>query len=800
MNIFELNSLPENITRKCGWAIRGLKLLHDSELQSPNCFVLIHIQNAFDVKAAMRHFTESGINRAVITHGTLNDGLDAFPLKDLDSTFSGAVDADQLEAALLGYVQSYENQVSEYNSRSFLNTTSPKLCLIVQQDTSPEISGVCITEDVESSGAILIRAKSSSTTEESAWHTYRVMESDDRFFIENPAGDELLGSAILTTIAKEARRCSAHLGFHLILEWSIADGQLIWHTARPFVPEKWQNPSEFDTKLNQPDDVFTTSLISCQLPGAVTPLTLSAVGEALNSSVRETFSRYKLAKRSKNFPQCNVIASFNNHLFINVSELAKIAEKQPEGFESVIENSLCGQVLKASFSRFWDLTLTDCISHTMRYFNSGNVIKELSPKIKSLGEDFNITLADKSLKEQIEEIDRQLEILNTAFLDFFTIISTASFMSTALYMVFIRSLMVPEKARALMLKCLSDINGISSSDIITSLTTVARESVLDDPKTVNYSCSEIENMLDHSQGESKKALDDFLAHHGHRGFKEMEFRSPSWKNRKKDIAGYVRTILMTNLSEADPDTRTPGYLKKIDELYEPKVASNLKSLIDQARNAVAISDLSQSILVRILGQFKAAYSQLGQQMASQNLIFDADLVFFMTHPELLDFLSQKNMATKEAPAYAYDLAKKAYARKQTYIEQQNLHFDKLHFGKPSPHHEQTSTPESKGLKGKCSTPGVLVGKARVVFNLSDLSQFKPGEIIVTSLADIGLAPYLKMAGALVTETGSGLSTSAIIAREIGTPHITELEDATRLIKTGDTLSLNATAGEITILV
>ena len=48
-------------------------------------------------------------------------------------------------------------------------------------------------------------------------------------------------------------------------------------------------------------------------------------------------------------------------------------------------------------------------------------------------------------------------------------------MSTALYLVFIKALLSPEKAKTLMLECLSDIHDVESLDIVTLLTTVARE-------------------------------------------------------------------------------------------------------------------------------------------------------------------------------------------------------------------------------------------------------------------------------------------------------------------------------------
>ena len=793
MTIYQLNSLPDGIARRSGWGIRGLKLLLDSELHTPTCFALINIQTESDIENAMVYYAENSFGNATIIPSSISEGAkDAVFNTDLPIA-SDPMDAVQLEACLRNTLQAFNSISTNRTGQSFISDRTPKLSMVVQQSVGAQILGTCITADTESAGAILIRARLSNACDESAWHTYRVMEKDNHFFIENPAGDELLGSAMLTVMAKEARRCSDTLGFHLTLEWSIAEDQLFWLRACPTISEHLLNLSEFDTESDNANGIFTTSIVKSILPGAVTPLTLSTVGRALDNSVRQTMVRYKLAKKAEDLPQNNVVASFNNHLFINVSKISKIADKQPDGFKSLIEVSFCGEVLDESFSRFWDFTLTDFIAYTGKYFNSGNVIKDINPKIKSLSEDFSIILADKSLFDQIKEIDTQLEVLHTAFMDFFTILSTARFMSTALYLIFIKSLMVPEKARALMLKCLSDIHVLFSPSIIPALTTVARELVLDDPRAVNYSSKEIKKILEDHEGESRNALDAFIAEHGHRGFNEMELLRPSWQQRREDIVQYIQAILMTNLSESGQDIRVPGYLRTIDDQFEVKTASSLKNLIDQARSAIVISDLSYSMLARILEQFKAAYTYLGKQMADQKLILDDDLVFFMTHEELLDFLAPENTA------FASDLAKKAYARKQAYRMQQSIQYGKLHFGNPVPSVEKATSPKGKILKGKCCTPGVSVGKARVISNLSDLEPFKSGEVMVISSADIGLVPFFSMACALVTEAGSELSPAAVVAREVGLPHITELADATRIIKTGDTLSINAVSGEITIL-
>ena len=46
-----------------------------------------------------------------------------------------------------------------------------------------------------------------------------------------------------------------------------------------------------------------------------------------------------------------------------------------DGFKELIDVSLCGEVLGESYSRCWDLTLSDFILQTGRYFKSVSIGK-----------------------------------------------------------------------------------------------------------------------------------------------------------------------------------------------------------------------------------------------------------------------------------------------------------------------------------------------------------------------------------------------------------------------------------------
>jgi pyruvate,water dikinase len=56
-----------------------------------------------------------------------------------------------------------------------------------------------------------------------------------------------------------------------------------------------------------------------------------------------------------------------------------------------------------------------------------------------------------------------------------------------------------------------------------------------------------------------------------------------------------------------------------------------------------------------------------------------------------------------------------------------------------------------------------------------------------------------MLSGLVTEVGSALSHGAVVAREYALPLVSNVPYATEVIKTGDMLSIDGTAGKVAII-
>ncbi|MBE9197152.1 pyruvate, water dikinase [Synechocystis sp. LEGE 06083] len=87
------------------------------------------------------------------------------------------------------------------------------------------------------------------------------------------------------------------------------------------------------------------------------------------------------------------------------------------------------------------------------------------------------------------------------------------------------------------------------------------------------------------------------------------------------------------------------------------------------------------------------------------------------------------------------------------------------------------------------------GKAQVIRNVSEINQFRPGEVLITNRTDPDWEPIMKQASAIVTNQGGRTCHAAIIAREMGIPAIVGCGDATDSIKTGEDVTICCSEGD-----
>ena len=112
----------------------------------------------------------------------------------------------------------------------------------------------------------------------------------------------------------------------------------------------------------------------------------------------------------------------------------------------------------------------------------------------------------------------------------------------------------------------------------------------------------------------------------------------------------------------------------------------------------------------------------------------------------------------------------------------------------------TAKPTNDGsalARGLGASPGIRTGTVRVLKSPSDAHKLNEREILVAPMTSPDWVPIMRRAGAIVTDSGGMTSHAAIVARELGLPCVVGARDATRVLRDGQVVSVDGSAGVIT---
>jgi phosphoenolpyruvate synthase/pyruvate phosphate dikinase len=114
------------------------------------------------------------------------------------------------------------------------------------------------------------------------------------------------------------------------------------------------------------------------------------------------------------------------------------------------------------------------------------------------------------------------------------------------------------------------------------------------------------------------------------------------------------------------------------------------------------------------------------------------------------------------------------------------------------------------IKGTIANNGKVIGKVNVVAARWDIKyedwlkelysiKFNDGDILLTETTSPDFVPLMKKASGIIADQGGMNSHAAIMSRELGVPCLVGTYYATRVLKTGDLIELDANMGIVKII-
>nr|BET44929.1 MAG: phosphoenolpyruvate synthase [Candidatus Aschnera chinzeii] len=99
------------------------------------------------------------------------------------------------------------------------------------------------------------------------------------------------------------------------------------------------------------------------------------------------------------------------------------------------------------------------------------------------------------------------------------------------------------------------------------------------------------------------------------------------------------------------------------------------------------------------------------------------------------------------------------------------------------------------VTGRAIGQSIACGTVRIIQNFNEIHKIKEGDILVTDMTDPNWEPIMKLVSAIVTNRGGRTCHAAIIARELGIPVIVGCENATKILKENQKITVSCAEGD-----
>jgi phosphohistidine swiveling domain-containing protein len=298
----------------------------------------------------------------------------------------------------------------------------------------------------------------------------------------------------------------------------------------------------------------------------------------------------------------------------------------------------------------------------------------------------------------------------------------------------------------------------------------------------------------------------FVREYGHRGAHEVELsiarpaEDPAWPDDQ-----------LAALHGADPDVPrdADALLARQQEARaaawerlarsEPSKATAARKLIRRWAPLARGREAARSEVVRSVWVARTWVRRAGQ------LTGHDDDLFFLELPEIVGLLRGEQALLDQVPGRrgVYE----GYRALPAYPTLIRGRFDPARWAadpnrRIDYYDERAAAPAAgpdDAITGFPGAAGVVEGTARVLSAPEDGGQLRDGEILVTTVTNIGWTPIFPRAAAVVTDVGAPLSHAAIVARELGIPAVVGCGNATVRVHSGDRVRVDGGAGTVEIL-
>ncbi|OGO52769.1 MAG: hypothetical protein A2148_05115 [Chloroflexi bacterium RBG_16_68_14] len=750
-----------------------------------------------------------------------------------------------LDAVLICWASLYDTAAAQYRRALEVDDDGPAMAVVVQALVPAEASGVAFTLDPVSGDRELVlidaawglgegvvgglvtpdhfavrKADGAIVRREVAAKRARVTpapgggtrsEELSGALAQQPALDD--GQAV--ELARLAVRIEELMGAPQDIEWALADGRFFVLQSRPVTAAGAAQPasreegrvSEFDTETD-PETIWTSANIQEVLPGQLSPLNISMTQSIVERFGTELVRRMGIKLKTKD----PFSALFYGRAFLNVSMMLEMADWTPFGSVEAIMEQFFGEG-RAQFTpivpkgRFSWRRLYRYVAVTPRVVWFSLRMPADVRRAEKIVARLEREVAERPFEQQSgEELIRAAEEGLESGGEVGVIhVSGGGLTSTNFEML-----------RNCTEAWLDDENGMLQARLCTGLAAVESAQpayelwdlsrlVLASPQLCaafeTAPGAEIERRLAALRGDDvaafRRRLAEFLSRHGHRSVMESEAAAKSWEEDLPTVFTMLGNYLHAEEAAAprrieerqrqEREEATRDALRRLRWWQRPI----FRYMLGQAQKWVRMREHTKSLLLRTTHRGRRLTRELGRRLVARGLLDDVFDLYELTWDEAKALV--RGQMNRE-DAYAQIERRKAEAERN-----QRVVLPETFRGRPSPlRPEDFPLPEGHVLRGIPVSPGRVTGPARVILDPRRDAAIEPGEILVAPVTDAGWTPLFVVAAGIVVDTGGTLSHGSTVAREYGLPAVVNVRHGTRLIRTGQIITVDGAQGVVVL--
>ncbi|MSU75845.1 MAG: hypothetical protein EXS55_05020, partial [Candidatus Magasanikbacteria bacterium] len=310
---------------------------------------------------------------------------------------------------------------------------------------------------------------------------------------------------------------------------------------------------------------------------------------------------------------------------------------------------------------------------------------------------------------------------------------------------------------------------------------------------------------------------------------EIEKYPEALKLFKENDVQAIRSSLPADLAKLVETHRLKYYYTKhlwvSGEYTTDDYLGQLKDILEQGELAANILERQQQELVKaqkrrdkllgdlaISGQWRKVMDEFGNFMVTKIYRRYAQLMAVHHMSAILKEIARRGFMTEKQvrfmrPDEVENLLLNGVCNEQELLERTKYcvyyaerGYEKIMVGQEAMDYMKTVEKEIdkdvKELRGEVGCVGYAKGPVKIIIRAEDMAKMNQGDILVSIATDPDIVPAMKKAAAIVTEQGGVTSHAAIVSRELGIPCVIGTKIATKVLKDGDMVEVDANKGVV----